>query len=144
MVHVEMGQVDKPDGIRVHAQSGQTAHQLAAKGSKTRVEQDVLALHLHQEGADRRRNPRRHVQAFVERIAGIAEKVAGHQFFALVILNPGNLRPICKGNRLRALNRRDRFIRCRSLGGFIRTSVRFFSRFRIAATNHHQSQHNSK
>ena len=94
VVHMEMREVDKPDAVGVHAESGKAVHELPAESPEACVEQDVLAVDLHEESAHASRDAVGHVQTVVERVAGVAEERARVQLVARVVLNPGDARPV--------------------------------------------------
>ena len=104
VVHMEMREVDKPDAVGVHAERGEAVHELPAECPEACVEQDVLAVDLHEERAHASRNSVGHVQAVVEGIAGIAKKAARVQLAARVVLNPGDACSVCERERLGALD----------------------------------------
>lgn len=94
VVHMEMREVDKPDAVGIHAERGKAVHELSAECPEACVEQDVLAVDLHEERAHASRDSVGHVQAVVEGIAGIAKKAARVQLVARVVLNPGDACPV--------------------------------------------------
>ena len=94
MVHVEVREVHEPDAVGVHAESGESFLELSAETSEACVEQNVLAIDLHEERAHAGRDAIGHVQAVVERVARVAEEAPRVQFFALVVLNPGDRRTV--------------------------------------------------
>ena len=104
MVHMEMRKVDKPDAVGVHAESGEAFLKLPAESPEACVEQDVLAVDFHEERAHAGRDAIGHVQAVVERVARVAEEASRVQFFALVVLNPGDACSVCDRERLGAFN----------------------------------------
>ena len=104
VVHMEMREIDKPDAVGVHVERGKAAHELPAECPEACVEQDVLAVHLHEERAHTGRDAIGHIQAFKQRIAGVAEERARVQLFAFVVLNPGDARPVCEGYSFRAFD----------------------------------------
>ncbi len=106
VVHMKMRQVDKPDAVGVDPERGEAAHELPAESSEACIEQDVLAVHFHEERAHTGRDAIGHVQAVVERVAGVAEERARVQLVARVVLNPGDARPVCEGYGFRAFDLR--------------------------------------
>ena len=116
MVYMEMRQVDKPDVVGVDSERGEAVHELPAESPEACVEQDVLAIHLHEERAHASRDAVGHVQAVVKGVAGITEERARHQLFAVVVLDPGDARPIREGYGFRAFDGACRF--CRGICGF--------------------------
>ena len=120
VVRMEMREVDKPDAVWIHAQSGKAVHELSAECPETCVEQNVLAVHLHEERAHAGRDAVGHVQAVVERVAGVAEERARVQLVARVVLNPGDRRAVCEGYGFRAFDLSGCFnTHCFCGGGFL-------------------------
>ena len=120
VVHVEMREVDKPDAVGVHAESGKAVHELPAECPEACVEQDVLAVDLHEERAHAGRDSVGHVQAVVERVAGVAEERARVQLVARVVLNPGDRRAVCEGYSFRTFDLSGSFnTHCFCGGGFL-------------------------
>ena len=66
VVRMEMREIDKPDAVGVHAESGKAVHELPAECAEACIEQDVLAVHFHEERAHAGRDAVGHVQAVVE------------------------------------------------------------------------------
>ena len=94
VVHMEMRKVDKPDAVGVHAERGKAFLELPAESPEACVKQDEFAVHFHEECAHAGRDAVGHVYAVIERIARVAEEAPRVQFFALVVLNPSDARPV--------------------------------------------------